>query len=112
MAIRKCPQCLAVVPAGWTAAQSDTIVCPGCRAPLEVAGVSRHVAVWLGLAGGAAGWMVGLGPSDPIGFVLPVVGAVIGYGVVSGLVTMFSADLRNRAREPEPAAESQSTAHH
>ena len=109
MAIRKCPQCLAVVPVGHAAAFSDTIVCPGCRAPLEVASVSRHVGVWLGLVGGTVGWVVGSGHDQPIGFVLPVLGAVLGYGFVSALVTMLTADLRNRA--PESMVEAASASH-
>lgn len=103
MAIRKCPQCLAVVPVGHAAAFSDEIVCPGCRAPLEVAGISRHVGVWLGIGGGALGWAAARGIDHPLGFVVPVIGALLGYGIVSAVATMFGADLRNRV--PEPVAE-------
>lgn len=107
MAIRKCPQCLSQVSPGVAAAFSDSIVCPGCKAPLEVAGVTRHLAIWAGLAAGIAKyyWIKKLLPLDQmsLGWVLPVLSAFLAFSVTAAVVTMF-ADLRNRPPEPEPTA--------
>ncbi len=116
MAIRKCPQCLTVIPAGEAAACSDTITCPGCRKPLEVASLSRHFAVWLGLGAAAGVWLLTRGRGGSLGWVLPIVYAFLAYSFTSALMVMLTADLRNRPIEPpaEPvhAAESQSLQSH
>ncbi len=104
MAIRKCPKCLAVVPAGEAAAYSDALVCPGCGGPLEVAGISRHVAVWPALAAGAAAWMFTGESAGMLGWAAPVLYSFLAFSVCAGVLTMFLADLRVREAPPEPHA--------
>jgi hypothetical protein len=96
MAIRKCPRCLAVVPAGEAAAYSDTLVCPGCQSPLEVAGISRHVAIWPAMAVGAFVWTLTSDSSGSLGWAAPVLYSFLAFGATAGLLTMFLADLRGR----------------
>lgn len=107
MAIRKCPQCLTKVSPGAAAAFSDSIVCPNCKAPLEVAGVTRHIAIWLGLATAAFKYWAfkKFLPLDQtsLGWALPVLAAFLSFSFTAALVTLF-ADLRNRVPEPEPVA--------
>ena len=118
MAIRRCPYCLAVVPAGPSVAYSDELICPGCRRPLEISSASRDVAEALGLAGAAIVWF-GTTKSwlsqTALGWVLPMVFAFLALSVVSTLSLMLSADLRLRADAPKPvevAAEAGHGAHH
>lgn len=100
MAIRKCPQCLAEVPMGYAAAYSDTIECPGCKSPLEVAAPTRHLAIWIGLAVGLGEWWVMRGGGGALEWVLPMVLAFLAYSVTAALLVMLTADLRMRASEP------------
>lgn len=105
MAIRKCPWCLAVVSAGETAAYSDTLVCPGCQSPLEVAGISRHVAIWPAIAAGAFVGTLSSNNSGSLGWAAPVLYSFLAFGATAGLLTMFLADLRGREAVPSPPAQ-------
>lgn len=110
MAARKCPQCLAVVPMSHAAAFTDSIECPGCKSPLEVAGVSRHLAIWAGLLAGLLAWRLTSGVVGTFGWVVPVIVSFLAYSLIAALGTMFTADLR--LRPPEPVAEAVSDAGH
>lgn len=114
MAIRKCPQCLTQISPGIAAAFSDSIVCPNCKATLEVAGSTRHLAIWAGLAVGIGKYYAvkSVLPLDQmsLGWAFPVVAAFLAFSVTSAIVTMF-ADLRNRAPEPDPVAVSAGGGH-
>lgn len=110
MAARKCPQCLTVVPMGHAAAFTDNIECPGCKSALEVAGISRHLAIWAGLLAGVLAWRLTAGGEDTFSWVVPVVVSFLAYSVVAAIGTMFTADLR--LRPPEPAAEPVADAAH
>jgi len=100
MAVRKCPQCLAVISAGHAVAYSDRLECPGCHAPLEVSAGSRMFATVAGLLAAALVWRLTAPHGGMLGWVLSVVYAFLGYAVVSPLALMLMADLRNRAPEP------------
>ncbi len=104
MAARKCPQCLSEVPAGETVAYSDTIECPGCKSPLEVARASRHIGIWTGLLAGLLAWRLTGGGTGTFAWVLPLVFSFLAYSAVAALATMLTADLR--LRPAAPSAES------
>jgi hypothetical protein len=89
------------VPAGIVAAFSDGVDCPHCHARLEVSPITRMLAAWVGLAAGWLAWRVTRGGSGLLGGVLPLFWAVLAFGIVSPLVTIFSGDLRP-APEPPP----------
>jgi hypothetical protein len=114
LAIRKCPQCLTQISPGVAAALSDSIVCPGCKAPLEVAAATRHLAIWAGLAAGIAKYILiaRVYPLDQmsLGWAFRVLAAFLAFSITSAVITMF-ADLRNRTPEPEPAAVSAAHGH-
>jgi len=116
VAVRKCPQCLAVIPAGESAAYSDSIECPHCKARLEVAHGSRLLSTWLGLLVAYAVWRLTRHSGGMLGWALPVLYAFLAYSVVSALGVMFSADLRMRPAQPdsEPvhAPSAHGAAHH
>ncbi len=106
MAIRKCPQCLTVVPAAQVAAYSDSIECPRCKKLLEVSAASRYLATSAGLVAGVLVWRWMSHSGGMLGWVLPVVYAFLAFSVVAPIVLMLTADLRNKPAEPvvEPAA--------
>jgi ABC-type spermidine/putrescine transport system permease subunit II len=113
MATRKCPMCLAVLAAGPTVARPDELVCINCGQTLEVAGLSRQAACWLGLAAAAASvrYSIRAGAANPLGWAIPVVVGVVVFGIVSALALMATADLRVRAAAVEAPAH-HPAAHH
>ncbi len=117
MAVRKCPKCLAVIPAGESAAYSDSVECSHCKTRLEVSEGSRMLATWLGLGAGYLVWRLTLGSGGMLGWALPILYSFLAFSVVAALSTMFSADLRIKPAEPvaEPAhapPASHGAAHH
>jgi hypothetical protein len=114
MATRKCPMCLAVLAAGPTAARPDELVCGNCGQALEVAGLSRQAATWLGLAAAAASvrYSVHAMSNNPLGWAIPVVVGVVVFGVVSAITLMGTADLRVRMAGMEMPVQHHSAAHH
>lgn len=107
MAARKCPQCLTVVSKGWVAAFTDAMECPGCQSTLQVSQLSRHIATWAGLLGGAVAWRLAsrwvADRDGALDWAIPVMLAFAAYCVVAAVATMLVADLR--VRPPEPGAE-------
>ncbi len=103
MAVRICPHCKAEISAPEAAARSNDIVCPKCGTRLEVASGSRTISTLAGLAAGAIAWRLSMGSPGDLGGVLPTLYAFLAFGIVSPLVLMFTANLRNAP--PAPVAE-------
>jgi hypothetical protein len=115
VAIRKCPYCLTVVPAGAVVAHSYDLVCPGCQRALEIAGVSRNLAIAAGLAAGAAVYFFAARRSggEMLGWLLPLVYGFLALSFVAPLVLMLTADLRLKTEESLPVtAHEEPTAGH
>lgn len=102
MAVRMCPHCKTEIPAPEAAARSNDIVCPKCGTRLEVASGSRTISTLAGLAAGAIAWRLSNGSTSDLGGVLPTLYAFLAFGIVSPLVLMFTANLRNAPALPEP----------
>ena len=113
MAVRKCPQCLATIPAGEALAYSNSMECPGCKSRLEVAGASRHIATIAGLLAGLLTWRLTGGSSGTFGWFVHVALAILAFGIVAPLTLAFSADLRLKPEAPpeEPVVASPGGAH-
>lgn len=94
MAIRICPHCGQTVPATLAMALSNGLECPHCQTLLEVGNGSRLVASAAGLVAGWLVWLFTRGSSNILGFALPVLFAVLAYGIVSALVLAFTASFR------------------
>jgi DNA-directed RNA polymerase subunit RPC12/RpoP len=105
VAVRMCPHCKTEIPAPEAAARSNDIVCPKCGTRLEVAPGSRTISTLAGLAAGAFVWQLSIGSTSDLGGVLPTLYAFLAFGIVSPLVLMFTANLRNApaVSAPEPA---------
>src|ERR1700693_4438345 len=105
MAVRICPHCKTEIPAPEAAARSNDMVCPKCGTRLEAAPGSRTISTLAGLAAGAIAWRLSIGSTSDLGGVLPTLYAFLAFGIVSPLVLMFTANLRNAPALPafEPA---------
>jgi hypothetical protein len=102
VAVRICPHCKAEITAANAAAYSDSVECPQCKARLEVAPGSRTISTLCGLAAAAIAWHLSGGSGGDLGAVLPTLYAFLAFGVVSPLVLMFTANLRNAPAVPAP----------
>ena len=105
MAVRVCPHCKTEISAPESAARSNDITCPKCGARLEVASGGRTLSSVAGLLAGAIAWKLSSGSGSDLGAVLPTLYAVLAFGIVSSLVLMATANLRNAPAVPvaEPA---------
>ena len=102
MAVRICPHCKTEIPAPEAAARSNDIECPKCGARLEVATGSRTIATLAGLIAGTVAFQLSSGSTSDLGGVLPTLYAFLAFGVVAGLVVMFTANLHNAPAIPAP----------
>lgn len=100
MAIRICPLCMGKNSAGAVVAYSDTLSCSRCEAPLEVARPSQLITTTVGLLAAFLMYRLTRNSQGPLGWVLPMVYAILTWGIVTPLVLMLTADLRVRAAEP------------
>jgi hypothetical protein len=110
VASRVCPKCNAQVSAGVVAAFSAGMECPGCHTHLEVTPAARMLAAWAGLAAGWVVWRVTRGGAGILGAVLPLLYALLAFGVVSALGTISAGDLRV-APEPPPVEAAPAAGH-
>jgi hypothetical protein len=83
-------------------ARSNDMECPKCEARLEVASGSRTISTLCGLAAGTIAWRLSTGLPGDLGGVLPTLYAFLAFGIVSPLVLMFTANLRNAPAVPVP----------
>ena len=104
MAVRICPHCQAEISAPIAASRSNEMECPKCGARLEVASGSRTISTLCGLAAGAIAWRLSANGSGDLAGVLPTLYAFLAFGIVSPLVLMFTANLRNAPALPVPIA--------
>ena len=94
MATRICPHCGNTVPATLVMAFSDGLECPHCQTRLQVASGSRMVASAAGLVAAWLVWRITRGSTNILGFALPVLFAILAFGIASPLVLAFTAALR------------------
>ena len=95
MAVRTCLHCKTEISAALAAARSNDIECPQCKTRLEVALGSRAISTFCGLAAAAIVWKLSSNSGGDLGAVLPTLYAFLAFGIVSPLVLMVTANLRN-----------------
>jgi DNA-directed RNA polymerase subunit RPC12/RpoP len=103
VAVRMCPHCKTEISAPISVARSNDMECPKCGARLEVASGSRTISTLCGLAAGTIAWRLSAGLPGDLGGVLPTLYAFLAFGIVSPLVLMLTANLRNAPAVPVPA---------
>jgi len=109
VAARTCPYCLKKISSLTIVTHSYDLTCPGCDRPLEISRISRNIASLLGLIAGTIAfyWSAGTSPEhQALGWVFPVLYAIIAFGVVSMLVLLTTADLsiKSEPHHAEPHA--------
>ena len=106
MAVRECPNCGAVMPAGGVAVYSYDLVCASCQHHLAVSEISRNLSAFAGLAAGAiAWWIVTLrfaGRPGALGWVWPVFLGYLASSVVAAVTLMLVANLELSDGDPAP----------
>jgi len=102
LAVRMCPHCKTEIPAPEAAARSNDIECPKCGMRLEVSSGSRMISSLCGFAAAAIVWHLTNGSSGDLAGVLPTLYAFLVFGIVSPLVLMLTANLRNAPAVPSP----------
>lgn len=102
MAVRMCPHCKTEISAPVSVSRSNDMECPKCGARLEVAPGSRTISTLCGLAAGAIAWKLSADLPGDLGGVLPTLYAFLAFGIVSPLVLMYTAALRNAPALPVP----------
>ena len=106
MAVRQCPNCGAIVPAGRVAADSYDLVCASCQHPLGITELSRNFAAFVGLAAGAIAWWIATlrfaDQPGALGWVWPVFLSYLAASAVAALALMLAAHLDLRAAAPAP----------
>jgi hypothetical protein len=104
MAIRKCPACLTTALMSDVAAHTDDFVCAGCGQHLQVQQASRVLASTLGMAAAYLAVRLSPHPDSTLGWAAPALFGLLGYGGISALITMATADLKViSAPSPAPA---------
>jgi hypothetical protein len=113
VAVRICPHCKTEVTASNVAAYSFGVECPNCGTRLEVAPGTRTISTLCGLAAAAIAWRLSIDSGGDLGGVLPTLYAFLAFGIVSPLVLMFTANLRNAPAIPaaEPAHDAGTAGH-
>jgi hypothetical protein len=95
VAARICPHCTTEILALEVAARSNDVECPKCNARLEVASSPRTISSICGLAAGAIAWRLASNSTGDLSGVLPTLYAFLAFGIVSPIVLMLTANLRN-----------------
>jgi hypothetical protein len=97
-----CPHCKSEISVANVVAYTDGVDCPKCGMRLEVASGGRTIATVCGLASAAVAWRLASGGAGDLGGVLPTLYAFLAFGIVSPLVLMVTANLRNAPVLPVP----------
>lgn len=113
---RKCPNCMAAVPATKVLPYSNNIVCDPCNSRLEISGFSRNISAFVGLIVAFIVFRMSSAYYSEInaslGWVFPVLFAYLAYSIAAPTALLFIADLQLRPFEPEPAQHNVTPTHH
>ena len=115
MAIRTCPVSLTKIGALEVVAHSYDLVCPGCGRHLEVSRISRNIAMFAGLIAAYGAWYFstqGAANHQALGWVFPILFAILAFGIVTPVVLMLTADLSLKTESPPPEISSHADAGH
>jgi hypothetical protein len=93
-----CPVCFAKVPRTLILTKTLEVDCPACHAALEVSRGSRVLASFVGILAAFLAVRVGGQASGTAGWTLPIVAAMVCFGVCSAVVLILFSELAVRAK--------------
>jgi len=93
-----CPLCFAKVPRMLILTKTLEVSCPACHAELEVARGSRLLAAFVGFLAAFVAVHLFEGVGGVAGWTLPVVVAVMAYGMCAALVQLVFCELALRPK--------------
>jgi len=93
-----CPLCFAKVPRTLILTKTLEVNCPACHAELEVSRGSRVLASFVGILAAFVAVHLGGQASGTAGWTLPIVAAVVSFGVCSALVLILFSELALRPK--------------
>lgn len=93
-----CPLCFAKVPRTLILTKTLEVDCPACHAALEVSRGSRVLASFVGILAAFAAVHLGGQASGTAGWTLPIVGAIVSFGVCSAVVLILFSELAVRPK--------------
>jgi hypothetical protein len=88
-----CPLCFAKVPRTLILTKTLEVDCPACHAALEVSRSSRLLASFVGILAAFVAVHLGGQVSGTAGWTLPIVAAVMVYGICAALVLFVFSEL-------------------
>jgi hypothetical protein len=93
-----CPLCFAKVPRTLILTKTLEVDCPACHAALEVSRGSRLLASFVGILAAFVAVHLGGQVSGTAGWTLPIVAAVMVYGICAALVLFVFSELAVRPK--------------
>jgi hypothetical protein len=93
-----CPLCFAKVPRTLILTKTLEVDCPACHAALEVSRGSRVLASLVGVLAGFVAVHLGGRVSGTAGWILPIVAAVMAFGIGAALVLFVFSELAVRPK--------------
>jgi hypothetical protein len=93
-----CPLCFAKVPRTLILTKTLEVDCPACHAALEVSRSSRLLASFVGILAAFVAVHLGGQVSGTAGWTLPIVAAVMVYGICAALVLFVFSELAVRPK--------------
>jgi len=97
---RACPLCFTKVPRALVLTRTDELTCPSCHAQLELSRPSKVLGAIAGLSAGFVAFQVAFAASGESNWLLPIVGAILGYALGSGVILLLLSDLVVRPKAP------------
>jgi len=92
-----CPLCFAKLPRTLLLAKTLELICPACHAELEVSRASRVLASFVGMLAAFAAVHWGGRMSGTAGWSLPIVAAIVVFGICSATALLMFSELTVRA---------------
>ncbi|HKM79855.1 MAG TPA: hypothetical protein VJY15_02700 [Candidatus Acidoferrum sp.] len=93
-----CPLCFAKVPRTLILTKTLDLICPACHAELEVSRGSRVLASFVGVLAAFVAVPLGERVSGIAAWTLPLVAAVMAYGICAALVLFVFSELSVRPK--------------
>jgi hypothetical protein len=90
---RACPLCFARLSRTQVLSRSNDLICPACRAQLELSRSSRVLSCFAGIVAATFAYYLAHTANSLVNWTWPMLAAILSFGFSSALVLLFAADL-------------------